>query len=114
MLSGLAGQFGLMAVPVEFHSLLEVQSEREIPIYEADVKGLVRRWVLGAQRRHVWIVGRLDIPICAKPIDRVVDTRRKAQNLARKVSIGNEAGNIEMVRERIAGEDEVFAAFDDA
>ena len=114
MLSLLAEHFGLMQLPVEFYSLVEVQSEREIPIYEADVKGLVRRWALGAQRRHVWIVGRLDIPICAKPIDRVVDTRRKAQNLAKKVSAGIEARNYEIVRERIAGEDEVFAAFDDA
>jgi hypothetical protein len=114
MLSLLAEQFGLMAVPVEFHSLAEVQSEREIPIYEADVKGLVRRWVLGIQRRHVWIVGRLDIPICPRPIDRIVDTRRKARNLAKKVSTGIEARNIEIVRERIADEDAVFAAFDDA
>jgi hypothetical protein len=114
MLSGLAEQFGLLALPVEFHSLFEVQSEREIPFYEADVIGLVPRWALGTQRRHVWIVGRLDIPICPRPIDRVVDTRRKAQNLANKVSSGIEARNFDIVCERIAAEDEVFAAFDDA
>jgi hypothetical protein len=94
-------QHRLEVLPIEVHWLVPVTpTDETIPIFEADVVVRDGGQSPSADQRHVFIVGRLDIPILNGPHDRIVDTLRKAKNLARKVAVGLEARDVQIGKER--------------
>jgi hypothetical protein len=95
---------GLDLLPVKFLSLGEVDRIGAVPIFEAEVDQVPlidrnNKWILCVTQgdmhpqwkplyrrpKPVYIVGRLDLALKPKPIERVVDTWLKAKNLARRI-----------------------------
>lgn len=124
----LAEDSGLDKLPVKYRLLGAIGKVGEIPIYHAEVEEVpllsrnaawidrVTRWVrhpywkerLDPAPKQVYIVGRLDIPVKPLPIERVVDTIRKAEILAKKVEADRERADAE-ARQRKIDEDDAMA-----